>query len=48
MIRVCAWCGKFMGFRRPLLDFSRTHGICQKCAAEYKKEVKHEQVNQGN
>jgi len=32
MIRVCSWCKRFMGVKRPWLDLHTTHGICPKCA----------------
>jgi len=31
MKRVCAWCGKFLGEKKPLEDKSVTHSICNKC-----------------
>ena len=31
MIRICAWCNKVMGEKKPLSDKSETHGICQSC-----------------
>lgn len=40
MIRKCAWCKKFMGIKRPLLDFSITHGICKKCRRKFESQQK--------
>ena len=31
MIRICNWCGKFLGVKRPWFNFRATHGICAKC-----------------
>ena len=31
MIRICAWCGKLLGYKEPLDDNSTTHGICEEC-----------------
>ena len=49
MIRRCAWCGRFLGFKGPILSlflgliFGKleiTHGICRKCLEkEEKKDI---------
>jgi len=31
MIRVCAWCQKYLGEKEPLEDKSITHTICGAC-----------------
>lgn len=31
MLSKCAWCSRITGIKRPLLNFSVTHGICSKC-----------------
>lgn len=36
--RVCAWCKKSMG-TKPGSETGTTHGICDKCAAEYTKDL---------
>ncbi len=38
----CAWCGKNMGEKEPLMDTSTTHGMCEEC---YKKEIDKEKHN---
>ena len=34
MIRICAWCKKVMGEKKPYEDTSETHGICKSCLNE--------------
>ena len=31
MVRVCAWCQKYMGSMEPFLDPAISHGICGDC-----------------
>lgn len=31
MIRLCAWCGRYLGDTDPLGDPRPTHGICRGC-----------------
>lgn len=31
MFRICAWCGRLLGFKNPFLALRATHGICRKC-----------------
>lgn len=33
MIRVCAWCGLFIGVKSPFHAWEVTHGICAPCRA---------------
>lgn len=48
MIRICSYCGKYLGKKPPLKDKSETHGICDSCLeiqlqkieARQKKKVK--------
>jgi len=37
MIRICMKCKKLLGFKKPWLDMSVTHGCCKKCLKEYDK-----------
>ena len=46
MERVCAWCRKPMGQRKPVSDHSETSGICGPC----KKKLiakSHDQIEKG-
>ncbi len=40
MIRICSWCKKSMGEKKPYADKSETHGICPKCKSKYFGKVK--------
>lgn len=40
MFKRCAWCRKFTGIKRPLLDFGVTHGMCKKCYEREKQKGK--------
>jgi len=31
MKKVCAWCGKYLGTKRPIKNNQITHCICQSC-----------------
>ena len=31
MIRVCCYCGKILGIKRPFLTLQKTHGACDTC-----------------
>jgi hypothetical protein len=31
MVRVCAWCQKYLGSLEPFLDPAISHGICRDC-----------------
>ena len=35
MFRVCAWCGKDMGYRKGGKQSDVTHGICDDCLREH-------------
>lgn len=35
MKRVCAWCGKVLGYRKGGVKGDVTHGICKACEAKY-------------
>lgn len=37
MIRICAWCGKIIGIKKPILNMSKTHGMCKAC---WNKQIK--------
>jgi hypothetical protein len=32
---VCAWCKLVLGEKEPLEDKQLTHGLCEKCRAEF-------------
>jgi hypothetical protein len=32
VVRVCAWCCRFLGLKRPVQRWTVTHGICPSCA----------------
>jgi len=42
MIRRCAWHKGIIGIKRPLLDFSVTDGICDKCRKKLEEGGKNE------
>jgi hypothetical protein len=31
VVRVCGWCGLFLGLKRPVDRWELTHGICRSC-----------------
>ena len=33
MVKVCAWCERFLGIKEPVENPTVTHGICQPCFA---------------
>lgn len=35
MKRVCAWCGKTLGYKKGGNKGDVTHGICRKCRAKF-------------
>ena len=35
---ICAWCKKDLGEKEPLSDTKISHGICDDCKEEIKKE----------
>ncbi|GAI60331.1 unnamed protein product [marine sediment metagenome] len=35
MERVCAWCGKVLGYRKGGAKGDITHGMCKACKAKY-------------
>ena len=39
MIRVCIKCCKTYGIKRPLLNFERTHGLCNDCLRKLTRKV---------
>lgn len=39
MIRQCAWCSRFQGVQKPILDFSVTHVMCKTCFKEEKRKL---------
>ena len=36
---ICSWCKKDMGVKEPLEDDSTSHGMCDDCREEVKREV---------
>lgn len=34
-LRVCGWCGRWLGLARELADGAVTHGICEPCAHDF-------------
>ena len=34
-LRVCSWCGRWLGLARELGEGAVTHGICEPCAQEF-------------
>lgn len=34
-LRVCSWCGRWLGLARELAEGAVTHGICEPCAQEF-------------
>lgn len=44
MLRQCAWCSKFLGFKPPYFDLRTTHGICKFCADAFKKQITHSEL----
>jgi hypothetical protein len=42
MVKRCAWCGKFLGHVVPLENGATTHGICDFCLEEVKRELEEE------
>jgi hypothetical protein len=38
MVRVCAWCQKFLGLKEPLSQVDVSHGICASCSARQQVE----------
>lgn len=38
-LRVCGWCGKWLGLARELAEGAVTHGICPECEAQVMKEA---------
>lgn len=44
MLRSCAWCGKFIGFKAPYLNLRTTHGICEFCAEALQREISQSQL----
>jgi len=39
MIRQCAWCLILMGEVAPLSDTSITHGMCEECQKEMRRQI---------
>jgi hypothetical protein len=37
MKRVCAWCGKVIGYRKEGVKGGVTHGICRSCMSKMLK-----------
>jgi hypothetical protein len=35
VVRVCAWCCRFIGLKRPLQRWTVTHGICASCQERF-------------
>jgi len=40
MIRMCSWCGKYMGQKDPLGDPKISHMICPDCEGIMNEEIK--------
>jgi len=57
LFRICAWCGKFMGFRKMSIRYFLmnvltlnwrgllTHGICKDCRIRLEAEIKESRDN---
>jgi hypothetical protein len=49
--RICAWCGDVMGYKPGNavvykgVKIDMTHGICEACEAEVKKEIEGHRIN---
>jgi hypothetical protein len=41
MIRVCADCKGFIGYKEPMGDKRLTHGLCEKCLEKIEQEFEH-------
>lgn len=39
MIRICAWCSRFLGEIPPLDDDRLTHGICDACVSAVRADM---------
>ena len=44
MIRVCMFCNKVFGEKKPLYDKTLTHGICDPCFGDFRAKYENQEI----